>query len=84
MKCLYCVLNRCVQFINPIYCSYQKSEQENSCISNEENIDSQGKNEEEQDDDDFLTDQLQGHVSSNSTPLQDIFSYSSSPGFKWF
>jgi hypothetical protein len=51
---------------------------------NEENIDSQvWKEEEEDDDDDFLTDLLQGHVSSNSTPLQDIFSYSSSPGFKW-
>lgn len=83
MKCLCCVLNRCVQFIKPIYCSYQKSEQENSYILNEENIHSQEGKEEEQDDDDFLTDQLQGHVSSNSTPLQDIFSYSSSPGFKW-
>lgn len=77
------ILCRCVQFIKPIYCSYQKSEQENSCVLNEENIDSQGGKEEEEDDDDFLTDQLQGHGSSNSTPLQDIFSYSSSPGFKW-
>jgi hypothetical protein len=51
---------------------------------NEENIGSQGgKGKEEDDDDDFLTDQLQGEVSSNSSPLQDIFSYSSSPGFKW-
>jgi hypothetical protein len=78
-----CMLNRCVHFIKPIYCSYQKSEQENSHILSEENIDSQGGKEEEEDDDDFLADQLQGHVSSNSTPLQDIFSYSSSPGFKW-
>jgi hypothetical protein len=49
----------------------------------EENIGSQGGKGEEEDDDDFLADQLQGEVSSNSSPLQDIFSYSSSPGFKW-
>jgi hypothetical protein len=77
------VLNRCIHFIKPIYCSYQKSEQENSYILNEENVDSRGEKGEEEEDDDFLTDQLQGQVSSNSTPLQDIFSYSSSPGFKW-
>jgi hypothetical protein len=50
----------------------------------EENTDRQeGKEEEQGDDDDFLIDRIQGHVPSNSTPLQDIFSYSSSPGFKW-
>jgi hypothetical protein len=50
---------------------------------NEENLTGQGEKGEEEDDDDFLTDQLQGQIPSNSTPLQDIFSYSSSPGFKW-
>jgi hypothetical protein len=72
-----------VQFIKPIYCSYQKPEQENSCVLNEQNDGSRGGKEEEEDEDDFLMDQLQGNTSSNSTALPDIFSYSSSPGFKW-
>jgi hypothetical protein len=62
---------------------YQKPEQENSYILNEQNVGSKGSKEEEEDEDDFLMDQLQGSISSNSTPVPDIFSYSSSPGFKW-
>ena len=43
-----------------------------------------GKEEEkEEDEDDFLTDQLQGHTLSNSSAVFDIYSYGSSPGFKW-
>jgi hypothetical protein len=73
------VLNRCAHFIEPIYCSYQKPEQENSYVLNEQNV---GSTEGEEDEDDFLTDQPQGNASSNSTPMADIFSYSSSPGFR--
>lgn len=80
---LCCVLNRCVEFIKPIYCSYQKPEQENPCLLNEQNVDRRGGAEDEDDEDDFLMDQVQGNTSSNSAPISDIFSYSTSPGFKW-
>jgi hypothetical protein len=30
-----------------------------------------------------LTDQLHGHTLSNSSAVFDVFSYGSSPGFKW-
>jgi RNA polymerase I-specific transcription initiation factor RRN3 len=77
------VLCRCGHFIKPIYCSYKNSEQEN--VLNEQCVESTwGKEEEkEEDEDDFLTDQLQGHTLSNSSAVFDIYSYGSSPGFKW-
>jgi hypothetical protein len=61
---------------------YHDSEQEN--VLNEQNVGSTGgKEEEEDDEDDFLTDQLHGNTLSSSSAVPDIFSYGSSPGFKW-
>jgi len=76
------VLNRCGHFINPIYSSYENSEQEN--VLNEQYVESTGGKEEEkeEDEDDFLTDQLHGRTLSSSSAVFDIFSYGSSPGFK--
>ena len=76
------MLNRCGHFIKPIYRSYQQSEQEN--VLNEQCVGSTGVKEleEEEDEDDFLTDQLHGRTLSTSSAVFDIFSYGSSPGFK--
>lgn len=51
---------------------------------NEQYVESTGgkEAEKEEDEDDFLTDQLHGHTLSDSSAVFDIFSYGSSPGFK--
>jgi hypothetical protein len=76
------VLIRCGHFIKPIYRSYQESEQEN--VLNEQHVGGSGVKEEgeDEDEDDFLTDQLHGQTLSNSSAVFDVFSYGSSPGFK--
>lgn len=62
------ILKRCSHLIEPLYCIYQKPEQENqvTVTRKEEGL-------EEEDEDDFLSD---------ISTLSEKFSYSSSPGFK--
>ncbi|XP_069704959.1 RNA polymerase I-specific transcription initiation factor RRN3 isoform X2 [Periplaneta americana] len=73
------ILQRSAHYIQPIYRSYQKPADDGSCNVQKEEDD---RNEEE-DEDDFLADETPRNSCSNSPSFRDIFSYSSSPGFKW-
>lgn len=73
------ILRRSAHYIQPIYRSYQKPEEDGSCSAQKIDDD---RNEKE-DEDDFLVDEPPRNSVSSSPSFPAIFSYSSSPGFKW-